>query len=685
MDLWATTAYGMAPKIRHLIVTAIAMAVLPLPAPAAAAEPEAGRLVSDLTAWLLQRDHAGVRNGLRRKVTYVRGSRDDQAGEIEAWAAPQSTAACATLDLLATLYQRGGEVARGVDRALVHEFGAAVLGFQAIPDPERPQLFSGAIAGSDADDSSMQYYTTFGNAVCGRALLAAFRATNDERYRSAAVQVADFLLRMQDPQEHYARFEANPFVDEDGAPLPAPGGYVDSVSSWGNLINVISTWNLAAITFMDEVDAVSGVTDRRYARSAERAKDFLLAGLRGGYDWYTPRFSSPATAKNRIVPYRGDPDYDCRDNAWHRKGSCAVEAGVAIGGTLGTDMVEYGLAALDEYGRRRQDRATQNEASSLYLRYADLPAWDSAVGAWVPPFWKSLGGSLIASGLPTAFDAHLSFGGYFYAAGGAEVIRAEARYYDIVGFGILAPLRSRVVPDQFANALSRVARVGAGAGFAMLDRSLEPLWVQAPDSTDLDADGSTTERVWKLTRGTLPTATIALGVLEAAVRHPAEQDAPNAAPPTETTTQRGPHPDREPSPARPSPTPLHSPATDGTAGSAQPSRTERQAVTLGVSRRQNYRTLSRRGIRLRLAAPRGDRVTITVAPVRSMRRHVKRRTLGRRVLRSRHRTVTARVRLGAASRRALRRALRERRAIRVTVSVRAAGAGVSRRTISIRR
>ncbi|MEU4643561.1 hypothetical protein [Micromonospora sp. NPDC023814] len=143
----------------------------------------------------------------------------------------------------------------------------------------------------------------------------------------------------------------HPFVDGIGQPTTPPGGYVDQISSWSNLYSTISTWNLTAIAFMQRLETAVAPPDNRYAQSAAIARQFLSTGPQLGADWYTFDFDSPTTSQNRVVA-QSAYSADCRDNRWHRKCSCTYTNGQIAGGTLGTDMVEYGLDGLYDHERQ---------------------------------------------------------------------------------------------------------------------------------------------------------------------------------------------------------------------------------------------------------------------------------------------------------------------------------------------
>lgn len=490
-------------------------------------------LVDTYFDWTLQ-SVDGIRNGLRRDVSQVYGDELTINGTACTAADPctvpgpeQSTAACTTLQFLSLyLGQRAGYEHRSLttlETGLIDEFATTVLAYRLTPDPADPKIFDGAVASTPTGDQRI--FTSFGNAACGQALLDAYEATGDTAYRDAATGIGDFLRRMQDPRDYYQTYNVYPFVNSVGQPIDPPGGYVDQISSWSNLYATMSTWNLTAIAFLQRLNTVVAPADNRFATSAATARQFLLNGLQQAADWYTFKFDSPDTAKNKVVASTKF-HADCQDNLWHRKGSCDYVDGQIAAGSLGTDMIEYGMAGLYDYERQVNGAAAAAQSvADLYTTYTSLPGYhtasasdpldcvdDSRAGA-VAPYYPPDNQGATPSGNPWDYDPHLSFGGYFRLVDpGAN---AEAKYYDIVGFGILAEVRAALVPTKFDYAYQRmIAADRQQVLYAVLDRSLAAMYLPGTDTADLDGDGNTTEHICTGTRGTLPIAHNGIGILK---------------------------------------------------------------------------------------------------------------------------------------------------------------------------
>ncbi|WP_159619930.1 hypothetical protein [Ruania rhizosphaerae] len=489
-----------------------------------------GPALDTYASWILRRDDGEHRNGLMRKLRYVYGSsigsctETDPCLEVDV---QQSTAACSSLEFLSRYFParaawQGRSSLYLDERNAIAEFADAVLAYQADPNPDRDDLFDGAVASSLG--GSQLYYTTFGNASCGRALLAAYELTAEPAYASAAVDIGEFLLRMQDPRDYYESYGAEPFLDNTGQPTAPPGGFFDQVSSWNNLFATMSLWNMTAVEFLSELEHALGSTDGRYAAAAADGRAFLEEGLDLGTDWYTADFDSPATAQNRIVAMSAN-SANCKDNRWHRKGACDYVDGLPSGGSLGTDMIEYAMASLYRYEREVNGQASATAAvGDHYERYTSIPGThtasstdplncvdDTHAGA-VDPYYPPDNQGTTGTGDPWDYDPHLSFGGYVRSSG-TDLTTAEAKYYDIVGFGILADVRADLVPDKFAHGYERLVAAEDYALVAIQDRSLMPMALPGRDGDDVDGDGDTTEHMCILTEGTLPIAHNGLGLL----------------------------------------------------------------------------------------------------------------------------------------------------------------------------
>ena len=483
-------------------------------------------MLDAMAEWLLARADGAHRNGLMRKLSWMHGSSLDQGCTLDQPCldvdSQQSIAACSSLEFLSLyLPARAADQGRPLGQAeqsVIAEFSDEVLSYRVDPRPASADLFDGAVA--IEPDAGQPAYNTFGNAMCGQALLSAYAATGDAEYLAASEDIGEFLLRMQDPREYYAPFGVHPFVDATGKPVGPPGGFFDQVSSLNNTASTMSLWNMTAVDFLASLDA--RIPSRGFAEGAAAGRAFLEEALHVGADWYTVRFDSPATLRNRVfasASFRAD----CQDSHWHRKGSCTLQNGVPVGGTLGTDMVEYGLAAMYRYDERMHGRAAALAASQEhYLRYAELPgvhtitpvdplqcvddSRSGPVDAYSPP--RTLGGAPSLD--DWAYDPHLSFGGFFRSSG-AQLVTSESKYYDVVGFGVLAEVREALVPQSFRHGAERF--LAAGDLTALLYRDLSPMALPGRDANDLDGDGDSSESVCVRVEGTLPIAHNGIGLL----------------------------------------------------------------------------------------------------------------------------------------------------------------------------
>lgn len=521
---------------KQFLSAVVAAALLPAAAAHAAPAPEEGagavglETASTLDAmadWLLDRADGANRNGLMRKLPWVYGLTLDGCTESEPCLdvdVQQSTAACSSLEFLAHYFPaRAAHEGRSMsddEAGIVAEFADAVLDYRVDPTPEAVDLFDGAVA---SDPGARQpLYTTFGNAMCGQAMLSAHEATASAAYLDAAAGIGEFLLRMQDPRDYYAPYGVQPFVDADGAPTEPPGGFFDQVSSLNNTYSTMSLWNMTAVDFLSALDAE--FPGRGYGEAAQRGRVFLEDGLTLGADWYTVKFDSPpATLRNRVFAQAANKA-NCQDNQWHRKGSCAVDDGSPVGGTLGTDMVEYALAAMYRHDQRHVgEEAAADGVVGHYLRYASLPGVhtatsvdphdcvvDDAAGP-VAPYYPPDNLGPTPTGDPQDYDPHLSFGGFFRSSGN-QLVTSEAKYYDIVGFGILAEVRQAVVEDKFEHGAKRF--LGHYDPTALLYRDMSPMALPSKDTNDVDRDGDTAEYLCIRTEGTLPIAHNGIGLLQ---------------------------------------------------------------------------------------------------------------------------------------------------------------------------
>lgn len=509
-----------------LLAAAPSNAAGPEPADAQAEDLATAPMLDSMADWLLERADGTNRNGLMRKLPWVYSPTLEQGcteGEpcldVDV---QQSTAACSSLEFLSLYYPaRAADQSRSVSQDeldVIAEFADAVLSYRVDPTPAADDLFDGAVA--SAPGAAQPVYTSFGNAMCGQALLSAYGATDNDGYLEAAEGIGQFLLRMQDPRDYYSAYGVHPFVDATDTPVEPPGGFFDQVSSLNNTYATMSLRNMTAVDFLASLE--SHAPGQGFAAGAAAGRDFLEDGLDAGADWYTVDFVSPTTLRNRVFASASNRA-DCQDNNWHRKGSCTLENGLPVGGTLGTDMVEYALAAMYRYDLRASgEQAALLAVGPHYSRFASLPGIhtatatdlldcvDDSTAGPVAPYYPPDNLGDTPSLEPEDYDPHLSFGGFFRSSG-TDLVTSEAKYYDIVGFGILAEVREALINEKFVHGAERF--LAADDLTALLYRDMSPMALAGRDANDVDGDGDLSESICIRTEGALPIAHNGIGLL----------------------------------------------------------------------------------------------------------------------------------------------------------------------------
>ncbi len=391
--------------------------------------------VEAIRAWLVKgRPGPGAAAVLATGTTRTVSVYRDAAGALregDERADVQLTASCKSLEFLARYAGHGGLDKPG--HVELDQFVDTVRGLQSrVPGA----LHRGALA----NGPDMRDYVTFSNAICGNALLAAHLARPDPAVLKMAVDVGDYLLRLLATVDELAQKQA--VLSDHGKQAI---GIVDRVTAAGKIQVTSSTWNLAAAGFLHRLAGVTN--DKRYRKGAQTILDFQLHGVRDGYDYFAPRVA--ANDKQLILRWNlgyaakdGALKHEFADGKWHRHGDIRAPAT----GTVGTDQIEYALAALFEMGWDRE------QLKSQYAKYKGMP---NAV---------------------TCLDSALSFPGYFRIVETDGKVRASAygNYYDIVGAGILADLKKALFADDYRKALR--AMVANEQDWAMTDCNQAPVW-----------------------------------------------------------------------------------------------------------------------------------------------------------------------------------------------------------------
>lgn len=371
-------------------------------------------------------------------LTRGRAQRRDEAGQpvpIAEDARFQLTAACTSLRFL---------VARAAQSGLSTQRRTHIEAFRDAIGAARSADAGALQRGALANEMPARQYVSFANAICGDALLDVHLLLHDEASLDLALGIGDYFIRL----DAAATGLLVPALDARGAELP--WGMPDRVTASGVIQVTYTTWNLAAAPFLSRLARVAGAG--RFEPLAQRVARFHLEGLEGGHDYFAARPRSRSRGLSTVwnLGYAragSELRHDFRDGRWHRQGDIRVPPT----GTVGTDQIEYGLEALERLGGR------QAQVQALYHRYRDLPAATACI------------------------DPGLSFSGYFRLDDG-EPARSVSygSYYDIVGAGILAPLKRRVAPRDHANAISAI--VANEGDWAMLDCALAPIWSERNDA-----------------------------------------------------------------------------------------------------------------------------------------------------------------------------------------------------------
>lgn len=424
--------------------------------------------------WLLE-EHDGLPNGARRAIVLTREYVGAPTVINYSVYGLNNTAACKSLEFLSLYAQYhadtkilvNGHTERHRIRVGIRRLVDLILSLRS---NDTTKIYYGAINGGTSN-----VYATMPNAVCGHALLLASRVMNEPTWRDVAVGIGDFLLRMQNPGPYYTDR-----VDFSGRSME--DGIFDHVYPTEVIETNMSTWNLLAAPFLEEIYAETGAIGYHYG--AVKTARGLATGALNGYDYYAVGglpCDNPWLRKAKSYTY---VDQAFADGLWHRQGEVApTNEGRA---TAGTDGTEYGLAALNEYGYEKSALA------SSYKALRDMP-----------------------NPSEPALDMGISFSGFFrmclWDIQCPEPVN-YGNYYDTVGFGILAEFKrdmesqdSSIARD--ANETFRALLLGRSVG-TMANSDFDPIW-----STEGKCGTESTHYQCR-TDGVLPAATNATALLK---------------------------------------------------------------------------------------------------------------------------------------------------------------------------
>jgi hypothetical protein len=249
-------------------------------------------------------------------------------------------------------------------------------------------------------------------------------------------------------------------------------GFCDRVNGFDGLSTTCSTWNLVAAQFLLRMYQATG--NMAYLTVAMEARDFMAGGVIGGYDLFAVSCNPDATYA--FAEWPNDPSAAWNDHRFHRLGD-VVETG-----TVGTDPIEYGLAALLELGYDR------NVLLSTYLKYRNMP-YMAPLGSFETAYHeRDLGG--------ICWPGFFRMGNAVNAPGPD---RKYGSYLDSQGAGTTLPVKRALAPADYRRTvefiINRITEHGA-----LLTEDGYTKWSSDPP-------------VWYGTKGTIPVAAAALGVL----------------------------------------------------------------------------------------------------------------------------------------------------------------------------
>lgn len=334
---------------------------------------------------------------------------------------------------------------------IIKKFGESLLGYQN-SDPNTLRRGGFILAPNYTITSA------FGTATVGKGMLYAYKATNNDRFFASAINAADYLMRLADPNPHWnAAYGISPINRESGG--VTWHGFCDRVDNGDKISTTCTTWNLIAAAFLYELGNYMGpVLGASYIATALQARDFMATGALEARDYFAVS-SNVGDGSKVTVAWPNVTSHVYNDHAWHRLGDLANT------GSVGTDNPEYGLKSLLALGY------DDGLIAEVYTTLRDLPH-SGALGIAAE---NSDGG---AFGL--AWQKAVTWCGYLrldtFAINGRPD-RQFGTYYDTQGAGTLAGLKKILFPADYAESLHVLENVIYHG--ALLDQNFDTKWSAA--------------------------------------------------------------------------------------------------------------------------------------------------------------------------------------------------------------
>ncbi len=247
------------------------------------------------------------------------------------------------------------------------------------------------------------YFYTIDSAFCGDAMLRLHALTSEQRYLGAAIRFADFISGMHSGPARLKRPPENGFCDF----------VVKTRQPTWNCDNHVK--NLIALPTLKRVGELTG--KGTYKQVAQNAREFLVPGLLGAWEWADSASSS-----------------SCKDGGcstvWRRIDGPQKQKDYFVYG----DTLAYGMRGLFEY------EGASDDLSTAYARFSTYSGTDARI---------------------EKYNGRIAFAGYLRPSEAAP--DSFSAYYDIVTLGLLHEVRRAVAPRDFAEASQLLTSRGLAA------------------------------------------------------------------------------------------------------------------------------------------------------------------------------------------------------------------------------
>lgn len=295
-----------------------------------------------------------------------------------------SAAACEAITFLSNYYSDYQADSAVKDKMI--ELADWVKSIQA---SDKSTVYYGGVPSTpDLEGASGTYHYSIDASFCGQAMLDAYRVTNKYKYFVSAKRFGEFLRIMQSPHEYG--------LIPEGA---TRGAFCDFIVGANNAWSCnLKTHNLIGLSFLKNLSTATG--NAKYKDYAAKARDVLVEGLRGG--WEFGHINGSKIEWHRITGPYHEPDH-----------------------FVYGDTISYALQGLHGYEGLSED------VKDIYELFTGYDGHQ-----------------------PNNYDGRIALAGYVIPS--IQSPDYYSSYYDIVTLGILSELRNEGYSEDFNMSLSLV-------------------------------------------------------------------------------------------------------------------------------------------------------------------------------------------------------------------------------------